>query len=296
MYDGKQVRIYYHCFLPEDKTWVFTIADQFNMLKWSGLLDVVDYFPVFVGGSKEQIDLFKQFTFMFPKMTIFKDMVVDTTNENIRTGLHNHTDSENIFSEKKTMHQIWLDSQEKDFYFLYLQTKSVTSFALNIESDIKDVQKFSFDFAARKLMEENNINRWKECIDKLEKYNMVGCFLAEDRCNIFDSSLYQSPKNETDKKNYQLDNRQYLPRGYRGNIFWSKSSHIRKLNSIMDNAWWDNEKSKNTYPIPDRWIAEVWPTSYDDGIENYFSFKEERLEKSFKINLSDENICNANYI
>jgi hypothetical protein len=292
MYDGKQVRIYYHCFLTEDKTWVFTLLDQFNMLKWSGLLDVVDYFPVFVGGSKKQIDLFKQFALVCPKITIAKEMIVNTTNEDIRTGQHNHFDNENIFSERQTMNQIWLDSQEKDFYFLYLQTKSVTSFALNIDSDIKNVQRFSFDFTARKLMEENNINRWKECIDKLEDYNMVGCFLSDDRCNLHDSSLDELSEDKIDKENYDLDNRQYLPRGYRGNIFWSKSSHIRKLNSIMDNTWWDKEKKKNTYSIPDRWIAEVWPMSYEDSIENYFNFKEERLEKIYKrtINSNSENL------
>jgi len=264
MYDGKQVRIYYHCFLTEDKTWVFTLLDQLEMLVNSGLMDVVDYFPTFVGGSVEQINIFKEIVSHYPKIVIKQEKNVKRTNDSVRNLEHNFPNTKNDFCEKETMHQIWLDSKEKDFHFLYLQLKSVTAFALCFEKNV-DVTGFLHDFKLRKFLEKINIIKWKECLDNLEKYNMVGGNLKEDR----------QWKNLSNKSNFV-----YLPRGYKGNIFWSKSSHIEKLTSIMDDTWWNDIKSKSkNYIIPDRWYPEFWPLSLDDDIENYLDIKGENYSE-----------------
>ena len=66
MYNGKQIRIYYHCFLTEDQTWIFILLDQMELIISSGLMDVVDEIRIFVGGTEDQIIKFKKSISCYP--------------------------------------------------------------------------------------------------------------------------------------------------------------------------------------------------------------------------------------
>ena len=232
----------------------------------SGLMDVVDEIRIFVGGTEDQIIKFKKSISCYPytKIKIVYEQVVNTTNQDIDRGHHNDPDAEGIFSEKRTMHQIWLDCNENDFYFLYLQFKSITAFYLCWFKG-GDYNGFKERHIQRKVLDWGNIERWKICAASLDNHNMSGVSYRPD---ILIECIPNQPKTTI------------LPKSYRGNIWWSKSSYIKTLNDINDPTWWNNtSRDKQDLYIEDenygriylyckRFEAEFWPAS---GEANFFN-------------------------
>jgi hypothetical protein len=263
MYNGKQIKIYYHCFLTEDKTWVFTLLDQMELMVSSGLIDVVDEIRTFVGGTEGEINTFKEIISYYPKVKIIQEKIVSTTSEDINNKNIRGVDLKRDFVEIETMNRCWLDCQNEDFYFLYLQFKSITSFTINLVRHYNP-QNFRKEILQKKFLEWGNIEKWKTCVEALETHNMAGCTL---------------------RPNVVISHREYIkfvfPKSYRGNIWWSKSSYIKTLKNLMtDSGWWEEMASafSSHQRMPDRWMGEFWPLTGEERIETFFNIKDDRID------------------
>ena len=160
--------------------------------------------------------------------------------------------SENIkHFEYPIMKQIYQDSLSEDFNILYLHTKGVTS------PENKNITEWIY------YMLFFNVTNYKDCLEKLSEYDVVGVNLRE--------------------KNNQLQ--------FEGNFWWSKSSYIRTLNIIEKEL----HEEGNEY-IPVSYITSSKGTffSFKDSEvnhyvqsyvkENYRSFPDQTIEnKSYVI-------------
>lgn len=121
-------------------------------------------------------------------------------------------DNDNRQYERPTLRRMHEDSQKEEFYAFYCHTKGITRKHPIVKRHVRDWVNFMLYFA---------LYKYKEVFEHLETYDCVGV-------------NYQNvPKNH-----------------YSGNFWWTKSSHLQKLNPDIG----------PTYLDPEMWIA-----SYADG-------------------------------
>lgn len=114
--------------------------------------------------------------------------------------------------EFPTLDMVRRFAEDHDYYILYLHTKGVTQ-------PIQSVADW------RACMLYWNVERWRECVEKLDKgYDAVGI-------NIIDSPI----------------------RHFQGNFWWTTTKHIRKLGPIRDVKYRPTHSNQT-----DRHKAEFW--------------------------------------
>lgn len=189
--------IYFHiCCI---NNWKAVYAKIMCALHDSGLYDFIDEIRCVVLG-------------MGDKDLINNDPKVKIKYSDIDIGLY----------EFKIMQIIYEDALCEDFNILYVHTKGVTRFW---NQNVQDWVDYLIYF---------NIGKWKDCMQKLNDYDVVGV------------NFGMTPKPH-----------------FSGNFWWSKASHIRKLGTIKD----------MTYNGPEYYITSMIDGKYhslwNTGIDHY---------------------------
>lgn len=181
--------------------WKFVVLDQYYRLLFSGILDDIEKVYITVLGG-EDIDwlLSKHNKFVLDKR--------GKVNEYERTCLHSLLEY----------------AQTNDADVLYIHTKGVS------KPNNPNVQEW------RRLMEYFLIDKYKECLDKLE--DVVGCCLNDDGNN-------EKIGNESHKLHFS------------GNFWWAKTEYIRKLPLIRPD--YEDLSINNRYWLTERWILYLYP-------------------------------------
>lgn len=216
MYEGSKIKVYHHVFLNQDKTWIFILLDQLKYIEDSQLINHVDEYHINAVGDINQFDLLKN------ACNSYKNLILN----------FDHKDST---AETPTLKKLWIDSQNEDFFALYLHLKGLTTFENHFKNN--NVEIFKNTFYWRKYCEWATIENWKICVDHLkEGKDIVGCNLNE---------ATEEPGKAA-------------PKHFSGNIWWAKSSYLRTLDDIENSNWW--KLNKKDYFV-DRLVAEMWPCS-----------------------------------
>lgn len=159
-----RIGIFYHVY--QYPGWYSLVNEQLKILQASGLYSSSDLIHIGINGDD-----------YFP-FTDIKYKIVHNTNTELQ--------------EAPTLAALRQFCEENDDYaVLYIHTKGIT-------------QKTSETEDWRKLMEYFCIERWQECLEKLETHDTVGC-LYMDECYLG-----------------------FYPH-YSGNFWWANSSYIRTL-------------------------------------------------------------------
>lgn len=177
-YTNIPIIIYYSLCVINDG-WIDIFKDQMNTLNESKLCDIVDKILIVQTPPKDI-----NFNFL-PNNIISKITIIKVV--------------PNDRSEGYTLHEIWNQSKNTHFYCLYMHSKGITHINTPLYNNILDW---------RKLMEYFLIEKYEECISKLNDYHAVGCNLS------------------------------YMPTiHFSGNFWWSKSSYIMNLPDPLDEDW-----------------------------------------------------------
>lgn len=189
--------------------WSDVIQDQLNTIVDSGLINVVNNIYInFVGNSIHDIDfLIKQ---------------------NNKINIINYTNKYNDY-ERSCLHSLLDWSQTNESNILYIHAKGVS----------KPKNKNIWNW--RKLLEEHIIYKYKDCIDKLKEYDVVGM-------NFLDGG----------HKNQKILNENHCVH-FSGNFWWSKTSYIKTLPKIRPDLI-DLSKSQY-YWLCERWVMVHYPNN-----------------------------------
>jgi len=171
--------------------------------------------------------------------------------------IHNpHRDSERY--EFPAIDLLWRKAQEKDLRFLYLHTKGVSSFRPTVEDWVEYLIHF-------------NIDKWRDRVGELEKYDCTGVNLKGNW-----DPICISPSQWVNPPLYlKVNERLYSLQHYSGNFWWSKSSHIKKLPNPY--RWIPDENFRKWRITNEMWVCQIqggkyfgaWMSDVNHYEENY---------------------------
>lgn len=215
----KMLSVFYHLYIPDTSgMWVWYVNEQLGLLKKTGLdkkakVNMCITMPLGLSGKLKMGEdqyVEKEYNQLVTEYIIQKFPFVDILT------IRDLTKHENI-SEGQTLKELYDYSLKNDGYVLYFHNKGVTNRSY-IERALVDEDK-----NWRQYMQKNCIERWEECIAKLEDgYDAVGA-------------------------NYYKN---YYP--YAGNFWWAKTEYIKTLQDPLTNKgnydqWIGSGKSKLGY-------------------------------------------------
>lgn len=182
------ILVVYHCHLVNN--WKEIVTDQLTRVKNSGLYDSADQFWVTVNLMNETEDEFKQHVKEYEKL----QFVFRNDNGAEYPGIHKVKELGNLYDSSKI------------FYF---HTKGVSNTYEDWYNRGFSLEKVNNIKAWRECLEYFLIDRWQECVNKLDENDNVGV-----TCNA---------------------------NWYWGNFWWTNSKHVKKC--IEVNFWgrWDYE-------------------------------------------------------
>jgi glycosyltransferase involved in cell wall biosynthesis len=217
----KGLKIFWHCYLINE--WPEIFEEQMILIKESGLYDKLktESIRLHYYGDREQ-----------------SNKLFNLVNKHDRDGkiILNYIQNNNY--EYPTIQELHKFSLENHSYVLYLHLKGVWSTA--------DASKNKEAIISwRKCLEYFNIEKWSDCVQKLnEGYDVVGAL-------------------------YNYDEKEPL---FRGNIWWSTTEHIKKL------KYPEYDASKNPYPEDDgtwcRVECEKWINTIPNKFYNFYTAKD----------------------
>jgi len=177
----KPIDVFYHCWLVND--WQDVITEQFGLIISSGLYDAANSINIGLSGIQSELDKFVKF-----KRKLFKKC--KDSQVKITTIMSTHNDFEFLTLNWLKQHC----DRPSDSYILYLHTKGIS---IPMYSDARGCRD---DW--RKCMMYWDVEKWKDCVKKLEEgYDTVGCLYTK---------------------------RQF----WYGNFWWCTSKHIQKLPKV----------------------------------------------------------------
>ena len=138
--------------------------------------------------------------------------------------------------EFDTLHLLWRECQEEDMNVCYLHTKGVTKWDWRCVDDWRNYMSYFI------------IDGWRDRIRELREYDCTGVNLCGEDRKVC-SKNYISWSDETG-----------WPMHYSGNFWWSKSSHIRKINDI--NKWPPKEDYESWRIMPEMWLCQPRDSKY----------------------------------
>ena len=188
------INIVYHCYLVNN--WKEIVSEQLERIKLSGLYDKVDNFFVTVNLGQSNKDEFTNFVSQYSKLKI-------EFNEN------NSAEYPGI----RKVREIALNDDCKIFY---LHTKGVSNRYVRIGKPEESTEKIKNIKAWRECLEYFLIDKWEDCVSKLDEFDNVGVTCSGG--------------------------------WYWGNFWWSKSEQIKKTPEVGIWGRWDYESwlNKNT--------------------------------------------------
>lgn len=180
------INIFYHMYCVNNYVELF--ENTLGKIKRSGLYDIIDKIYLCANYNEE---------------IVFNKNIKEDIKINIKTF------NENTHGEFNTLNSLWDFCQNNDGKVLYLHSKGVTRPNQQPVSDWRD------------FMEYYAIEKYSNCLDKLNEYDTVGVkLLIENTSSIFH---------------------------YSGNIWWANTSYIKKIKQL-----------KNCERFNDRMYCELW--------------------------------------
>jgi hypothetical protein len=235
---------YYHVYLDDLCTWAQIFAEQMNYMEESNLLQNLDVIRVTaITQADERLEIFKSFCALYPV-----DFEIEFI-KNIHPNDHEMMQSwSSIFdkmpatSETYTLSKIWNQSKEEDFNILYFHMKGITATLNNLVVPGR-ISKYRNRYNWRQFLNWGVLTEWRQCVDHLKDNDVVG-----------------------------VDFQDQPSKHFRGNFFWTKSSHVRTLPDPAPIEWWEECKKKMNdewmNKASDRFRDEQW-ICYKDDIKIY---------------------------
>lgn len=188
----KKIYIVYHCFLV--KNWKNLVKEQLKRIFDSGLYEATEKIYCTVVDMNNNKDEFLEVIQDYSKIEPY----FFTNNQYEHEGIK----------------KVWETADTYDGYVLYLHTKGVSNDYFDPNDLKKDELKIKTVRDWRLLLEYYCIDKWKEAIDKLQRYEMVGV---------------------TNNNNW-----------WWGNFWWGTTDYLKKLNPPNDGDRWYYESWVNS--------------------------------------------------
>lgn len=246
-----KIAVFYHLYIPDtNNMWIWWVDEQMSLLRDVGLSESADVnmcitLPLGLHNSKTG--------------HTYDSMVTDYILErypfvNIISKIS--TDSNPNIFEGQTLEKIYEHTQNNDGYVFYFHNKGMSSYTTHIPGAIKDW---------RHYMQYFNIEKWKECVEKLEEgYECVGVDWVE-------------------RHDIKLD---FVVQHYAGNFWWARNDYIRnlkhplKIEQYMDvNAMM--RELKNYRYCFELWMATGNPKQYCFHYRRHHQYDNQGLERYF---------------
>jgi len=184
------------------------VIDQYESLYESGLLDNIErVYVCYTGANKENINFL--------------------LNKHNKIQLINYTNKYKEY-ERPCLHKLLEWSQTNESNILYIHTKGVS------HPHNHNV------WLWRKMLEHYLIRNYKQCINYLNNYDIVGI-------NLTDIGTADKLVNENHKMHFS------------GNFWWSKTSYIRTLPKIRED--YTDLSIEHRYWLCERWILYYYPNN-----------------------------------
>jgi predicted O-methyltransferase YrrM len=249
----KSITVFYHLFIPDtNNMWVWWIDEQMGLLKSSGLADKARInmcvtLPLGLHNSKTGHS-YDEMVFGYIKDRYPFVNIIDTRPLGEQPNLY----------EGQTLAKLYEHCQNDDGYVFYFHNKGMSSYSTHIPGAIKDW---------RHYMQYYNIEKWEDCIAKLDEgYECCGVDWVE-------------------RHDIKLD---FVVQHYAGNFWWARNDYIRKLkHPIKIEEYMDVEammrELQNYRYCFELWMATGNPKQhcfhyrrhhqYDNqGLERYFTY------------------------
>lgn len=234
-----KIGVYYHAYLDDNFLWSQILLEQFRAMEESGLDKRIEKFRITATTQDDKrTELFYKFCCLynmpiqiqFIKNEYPNDVEMMSDLSNIFANISRNVD------ERYTLSKMHDDAKNEDMLILYLHSKGVTSIINNLIPGL--VSKYRNRFYWRNFM-NYTITDWERAILALDAYDTAGV-------------------------DYQFDPAAH----YRGNFFWTKSSHVKTLSSPSTIEWWYDLKIRvdNDWlnKVNDRFASEMWICSRHD--------------------------------
>ena len=272
---NKTITVFYHLFIPDTQNmWIWWVDEQMSLLRDVGLaekatINMCVTLPLGLHNSKTGHS--------------YDDMVLGYIKE--RYPFVNIIDVRNVgeqpnLYEGQTLAKIYEHCLEDDGYVFYFHNKGMSSYTTHIPGAIKDW---------RHYMQYFNIEKWEDCIAKLDE--------GYDCCGV----------DWVERHDIKLD---FVVQHYAGNFWWARNDYIRKLKhplkieEYMDVEAMMRELQNYRYCF-ELWMATGIPKQYcfhyrrhhqydNQGLERYFIYyPREMYDESYK---SEEEVRRYNKI
>lgn len=230
-----KIGVYYHAYLDDYFMWSHIFLEQFKCMEDSGLSKNINRMKITaITQNDQRVQMFHEFCSLYkiPIEIQFVQNQYKNDHDMMRdfVQIFHHNTSKNV-DERFTHQKMYEDCQVEDQYVLYLHSKGMSSLINNLMVPGR-VSKFRNRYYWRQFM-NNAISRWEDCVEGLKEHDISG----------IDFSNSPSPH-------------------FRGNFFWTKSEHVRKLPSPTTGEWFVELKKRlnNDWlnSVNDRFGTELW--------------------------------------
>jgi len=249
----KTITVFYHLYIPDtNNMWIWWVDEQMGLLKSSGLADKATInmcitLPLGLYNSKTGHSYDHMVTDYIKNRFPFVNII----------DMRSVGEQQNLY-EGQTLAKMYEHCQKDDGYVFYFHNKGMSSYSTHIPGAIKDW---------RHYMQHFNIEKWEDCIAKLDE--------GYDCCGV----------DWVERHDIKLD---FIVQHYAGNFWWARNDYIRKLKhplkieEYMDVEAMLRELQNYRYCF-ELWMATGIPKQhcfhyrrhhqYDNqGLERYFTY------------------------
>ena len=144
----------------------------------------------------------------------------------------------NLDSEAKTWFEMWKHSLDNDSYYLYLQNLGITWQGTKYEDITANWRKWIMDGV---------VGNWKEYVLHLDEYDAVGD-------DWKDAAYYRDW--HRNKRKYKDSDLTY-PQHFATQMWWTKSSHLSKLENPLKHQKYFRPEHGNPRVIMEGWLTSL---------------------------------------
>lgn len=233
---------YYHVYLDDLCTWAQIFAEQMEYMEESNLLQNLDVIKVTAISQPDgRVDIFRNFCSLYPvKFEIEFVRNIHANDKEMMQGWSSIFDNLPATSETHTLSKIYRDSQKEDFNILYFHMKGITATLNNLIVPGR-ISKYRNRYKWRQFLNWGVLTEWRKCVDALTENDVAS-----------------------------VDFQEVPSKHFRGNFFWTKSSHVRSLPDPEPTEWWNECKKKMNDEwmnrASDRFRDEQW-VCYKDNVK-----------------------------
>ena len=144
----------------------------------------------------------------------------------------------NSDAEKKTWFEMWKHSLDNDSYYLYLQNLGITWQGTKYEDSTAKYRKWVMDGV---------VGNWKEYVSHLDEYDAVGD-------NWKDLIYFRDMGPPSFQRKYKDSDLTY-PKHFGTQMWWTKSSHLSKLESPFEHQKYARPEHGDARVIMEGWVT-----------------------------------------